>query len=285
MAGKRQPTRPSTRAPIGDQELDQVEREAGAQVERAKRRKMLTAHLEAIGVLYKTYREVHSADEDALRQRSREDAGGAEFDRWLNGDRRDVPPPIPSSPPIPRLLVELGAERRRTAVERNRIEAMGCPAKEEDGAEAMLRILVERGWSSPQVAAAVKGIEGRKTFDVKAEPEARQASRVRVRLCEQLRKKLACIQAIRKSRERVGEMDAVAARAELDALKAARNREVGTRSLLRLEVERMGDLAVIVDLDSFIESMQAKLVELELRGASSPGRKRGRPKAGRPRRE
>jgi hypothetical protein len=109
---------------------------------------------------------------------------------------------------------------------------------------------------------------------------------VRKRLCKGLREELVRIQKVRMLYEqRVGQISTTTAKTELDRLIAARERNAKRTRKSRLEDERMPILAAIIDIDSIIQSMQAKLDELERRGAWSQGRKRGRSEVGGPRRE
>lgn len=188
MTRKRQPApRPSTRVPVSEEKLAELGREAEQRLQRAKRQSDLTAHLKTIAGVYQTYHRVHSDEDAAFRaQLPTEDdwaKSSAEFNRWLDGDRRTAAPPGPSFPPIPRLLHELGTERERIEVElaelerlpglgmgRRRIEVTLKGTPENEMEDAMLRILVEQGWSSPQIAAALDPDGGkRKTYELKAE--------------------------------------------------------------------------------------------------------------------
>lgn len=290
MARKRQPApRPSTRVRIGEQEREEAEREAGEQRRRAIRRSALLAHLEAINKLYETYDRVHPEERTAFRKQLAADDGGAEFNRWLNGDRQGEPPPIHPLPPIPRLLAELGMERRKIVEEVRCLDLAGCASDDERKAAVVGRLLVQRGWSSPQIAEAMipdADIEGSKTFELKDTKEARQASRVRARFCKSLREELVRIRDLRKLHEqRTGEVDETMARAEFDRMKAARRHETAVTLESRAEHERMFMLAVLVDLDGVIKAIEAKLADLEQRGMLSQGRGRGRAKIGRPRRK
>lgn len=275
---------------IGEQEIEEAEREAGEQRRRARRRSALQAHLEAINRLYETYDRVHPEERTAFREQLAADDGGAEFDQWLNGDRQGEPPPILPLPPIPRLLAELGMERRQIVEEVRRLDLAGCASENEYKAAAVVsRLLVQRGWSSAQIAEAIipdADIEGSKTFELKDTKEARQASRVRARFCKWLREELVRIRDLRKLHEqRIGEVDETMARAEFDRMKAARRHETAVTLESRAEHERMFTLAVLVDLDGVIKAIEAKLAELEQRGTQPQGPGRGRAKIGRPRRK
>jgi hypothetical protein len=288
MARKRQSTpRPGTRVPISDQEMDEVEREAAEQLRRKSRRSALVAHRAAISAVYETYRKAYP-DEDrasgeqlaAFRKQLAADKGRAEFDRWLEGGQQGEPPPLLPLPlpPRPRLFAELGKELQRIKMEVYRLETEGC-ASEEDETAVIHRLLVQRGWSSTQIAEAIiedPDIDGSKTSELKDTPQARRSRRVSAEFCKQLKAELERVHRQRKYLEqRIGEVGAAAARAEFDGMKAARKHEVPVTSESRPEHQRMSVLALIVACDENIEAMQTKLDELERR-TPSQRRKRDR---------